>query len=494
MSAARNRHPALAQDFVNVFTDTMEALPPALKFEAVMGGHPKPYWWRLYIDPRHWNHALKIADPGHLYDEQESPGFQAAMTAAYDTFLVSTGPRATALHDALGSSGKPMTWQLYQDMWKIAVPSPTGVQEGTEPDKVEPVAFQSYLEQDKTGNWFGCPQQLVDDLAAETLTVDGEKWHLVAEEHSAEAKRAFSLNMRNKDDGSWQLKPQYAGPILQKGVDAVFTRFAKDIHSASTQGGLLRAIAQAVRALHVMHTFSDGCGRVNVFMLLPAMMLRYGFGVPLGRQLFGRELSYGALYALFNGDYSVGTIAQLLHLTQDRGLLAPKESILSLSIPQHSSSQSSTSVPTPGPGNAGTKTPTPRPGERGLEPVSASEDPDPGPKKPAVHPRPVPEDSALKSGEATGDTRSPKPHVGVSTQKPASNTHPTTHGILAQTAGRASSSHTDASHEEASTHKPVVRFASVTSASPVTRPSERAPPAAAPLTSITHQTSNLVLF
>ena len=491
---ARSKHAAIAQDYAEVFNRKM-ARPPVLKFEDVMGSHPDPYWWRLYIDPQHWAEALETtpANPGHLYDLQLSPGFQASMTKAYSTFLVSTGSSAAALHATLGPDGKPMTWEMYQSLWKAALPSPADLQEGIRLKKYIPgVTFLSLFEQTKPGNRFGCAEHLVADLSEELLTIEGSSWHLVAEENSADAKRAFSVHQRLKD-GSWRLVPQHAGVTLQKGVDAVFQRFSTAIESAPTQGALLLAIAQAVRALHVMHTFSDGCGRVNVFMLLPAMMLRYGFGVPLGRRFYGKELSWRTIYNLFNGDYSVGTIAQVLHLTQDKGLLAPpKESILFTPVPEHSSSQSSSSGLDPAPANANAKDPALRPGKRGHEPTSTSDDPHPGPKKPAVHPGPVTGGSASESGGATheqakGSTHAPAHHIGVPITTPVSSGRPTTHGAPTHIAGVPSSTNADAMHEESSAHGPVVRLASVTSAAPSTN--QRPTPA-----SISHQTADLVLF
>lgn len=48
---------------------------------------PANHWWRLYIDPQHHAAAVERDDPGSLYDEDQSPGFQANMEHAFEMFL-----------------------------------------------------------------------------------------------------------------------------------------------------------------------------------------------------------------------------------------------------------------------------------------------------------------------------------------------------------------------------------------------------------------------
>ncbi|MCJ1290287.1 hypothetical protein MMC34_001823 [Xylographa carneopallida] len=83
----------------------------------------------------------------------------------------------------------------------------------------------------------------------------------------------------------------------------------------------LTAIAGAIHNLHVMHAFTNGCGRVNIFLLLPKMLLAYGFGLPPGGE-YGSGIPKTVLHMLFNGGYSLDETARFLWVTQDFGLMS----------------------------------------------------------------------------------------------------------------------------------------------------------------------------
>lgn len=74
----------------------------------ILGPERDGHWWRLYIDPKDWDDALKIEDPGFLYDGQTSKGWQKNLITVYERFL---GAKS---EDYLLESR--MTWQKYQEM------------------------------------------------------------------------------------------------------------------------------------------------------------------------------------------------------------------------------------------------------------------------------------------------------------------------------------------------------------------------------------------
>lgn len=122
-----------------------------------------------------------------------------------------------------------------------------------------------------------------------------------------------------KDD-PYTLYARLTGQELSSTVDACFQDLKNAIHIAKSPQAQLLAIACLIRRLHILHAFEDGCGRTNVFLLLPALLLRLGFGVPLGRDKKEDELTKKALYELFNGGYTLEQIAKYLWLAQDFGL------------------------------------------------------------------------------------------------------------------------------------------------------------------------------
>jgi len=289
----------------------------ALKFEDIMG-RDTSHWWQLYIDPKNWSEAEERQEnPGFYYDADRSPGFQASMLNAYKTLLVSNSAEARELQTNLASKKAPLTWQAYEKLWEAAIPSSTKRDAGEAAGKYRHNQFSSNFGDERPTTAFGCPEHLATDVTTERI----KDWYLVAEAGQANEMSAYSTRARADKT---HFLPMANGQRLQSGVDFVLQRFADNMAASKTRQNQLEAIARAVRALHIMHTFSDACGRTNVFLLLPAMLIRFGFGLSLGGGLFGEsDLSFppDTMFSLFNGGFSVGTIAKVLFALQDKGLM-----------------------------------------------------------------------------------------------------------------------------------------------------------------------------
>jgi hypothetical protein len=96
-------------------------------------------------------------------------------------------------------------------------------------------------------------------------------------------------------------------------VNEAFRLFREEMGKADKRHKQLYAIARLIRTLHVLHTFSDGNGRLNVYLLLPRLLLQHGFGPPLR---LGHYFSPDTLYWLFNGAFSLDQIVVFLWFAQ----------------------------------------------------------------------------------------------------------------------------------------------------------------------------------
>jgi hypothetical protein len=99
-------------------------------------------------------------------------------------------------------------------------------------------------------------------------------------------------------------------------VNEVFARMYSELAAASSDHDRMVAIARTVRTLHVLHPYLDGNGRLNVFILLPHLLMRHGFRpMYIGETPQQREILL-AMGALFNGGYTVEQIATAIRMLQ----------------------------------------------------------------------------------------------------------------------------------------------------------------------------------
>jgi len=235
---------------------------------------PKPEQWRLYINPSDHVAAQRDAKsgPGHYYDEHESPGYQQGMTEAYQKFLEKT------------PTGKPDA-ALYWRMSQVTSEHLWG-------DKKR--SARTALDGAFTFGTGEAGQDIADDLRSERL--DG-RLILVDETHLTEGRdkgergsRDYLCRVVTGFDGALEITPAYGekppdehgSPSnmaeLQRIVQAAMTRFNKGVGAApDNRSRVLKEIARLVRALHVIHPFNDGNGRLNIHLLLPRLLLQHGF-------------------------------------------------------------------------------------------------------------------------------------------------------------------------------------------------------------------------
>ncbi|KAI1178970.1 hypothetical protein F4777DRAFT_42057 [Nemania sp. FL0916] len=290
--------------------NTEKAHANRLQFKDILGPSTEPYWWRLFIDPKDWAAALTEypGDPGSKYDkdseEKNQPkAYREGLVRGYNKYLIRNELPEPA---GLNADG-------YIQLWVDVRP---GLAPGQKPDTVEKLEFR---EEDLGAVQFGGPEEFPADVYAEEFTIRskaapaGVKYRLLQE---GSKKDTFCVIY---SDTPYLINTQAIGEVLRLGITAVFSNLQNALRAAVTRADQLRAIARAVRDLHVMHAFTNGCGRTNVHTLLPLLLLRYGFGLSLGGE-FGGTVSKKAMYMMFNGGYSIEQIAKWLFVVQDFGL------------------------------------------------------------------------------------------------------------------------------------------------------------------------------
>ncbi len=249
-------------------------------------------WWRLYINPVDHDQALKrsAADPGTLYDDQRSAGYQQAMLNAYREFLVD---RPIPIRD--------LRWGSYRRMHEFATRGVRGAFTAEGGTEERSALYQSvYAEPDKS---------------ALSRIVNGRPLMLSAEDFLADPDRKPYVVYTVEGEGAYVARTMYGHSDVEPAVDAVFDDFRADLRIARSDYQRLTAIGRMIRDLHVLHVFRDGNGRVNVFLLLPMVLMEYGFSPTIGTSAVGARIAK-TMSALFSGAFSPEQTAAALYFGQ----------------------------------------------------------------------------------------------------------------------------------------------------------------------------------
>jgi hypothetical protein len=246
----------------------------------------KDDWWHIYLDRQHHKEALIKSpnDPGLLYDTQESKGFKACMLNVYTQVLDDN-------HFADVFSTGDLDFSHYSELFDFIKASVKRYKPRTDNEAVR----------------FGMmPGTLANDLLTELVN---KRPLLTDSEHYLEMNPlAYIVAEQNKDkdilvNGNTEMAE---GPIL---INLAFESFKAEINLAATRRMQLRAIARLIRILHVLHYWSDGNGRLHCYVLLPRLLLQYGFGPPLK---LGTSCVTDTLFGLFNGCFNLDQIVGFL--------------------------------------------------------------------------------------------------------------------------------------------------------------------------------------
>jgi hypothetical protein len=257
--------------------------------------------WQLFINPE--DHVTAEADlrernqdPAQLYDRQQSRGYAADLTNAYrqvlDGDLLDVGTLNWAQYQGLhqlvtGNSANADTdaFVVRDEEWEVQFGiGADDVAEDMHYERIDGRPLVSHVDQEDAYRDHGMPP----------LTILGL---------SAEHDRPI-------------IRTRFRADEIPPLVDEAFGMFHEDIAAASTDHERLVAIARVIRSLHVMHPFRDGNGRLNVFLLLPRLLLEYGFRPTIGGDPRFRSRVLNEMSALFVGGYSLDQIATALRFGQ----------------------------------------------------------------------------------------------------------------------------------------------------------------------------------
>ncbi|MEV6231383.1 DnaJ domain-containing protein, partial [Saccharopolyspora shandongensis] len=244
---------------------------------------PESEWWRFYINPKDHEAAVERFpdNPGVYYDRDRSPGFQETMLAAYRDVL-----------DTRNGIDKRVDAAEFERMHGLVTRNFTG----------EAQAELRWSDGGVTNHPLSAngvsPEILEEKVAGRPLVYDMGT-HDWSKKQNLDPPPITIIDRQSF--GNATLRTNHGKGETPKLVDAVFDRYYQEIGDAGNNADLkLAAITRAVRALHVLHPFTDANTRLAVQLLLPKLMLQQGFPPVVAN---GRE-------RLFSGGYST---AEILH-------------------------------------------------------------------------------------------------------------------------------------------------------------------------------------
>ncbi|MET9634273.1 hypothetical protein ABZX92_43150, partial [Lentzea sp. NPDC006480] len=250
-------------------------------FSQVVADHQK---WLFVVNPLHHRRALSAypANPGSLYEHERSPGFQYTMLAAFGSMLDGDGLRVDELE-----------WRKYVELHALATSW-----------TAESIEVSGTHGRTRFGMQMPAPAA---DLFDERVL--GRRLNVTAESGQAaiDAGEQGALTLFQEIDGTPMVFTQYLPEDAPALANALFDGFRTAVNSALDDSGRLRAIGQLIRQLHVLHFFTDGNGRLNIFLLLPCLLLEYGF----------RPVVHPRLDMLFSGGFSLDEIVDALQSAQE---------------------------------------------------------------------------------------------------------------------------------------------------------------------------------
>ncbi|HEX8869887.1 MAG TPA: hypothetical protein VF821_29770, partial [Lentzea sp.] len=232
---------------------------------------PERKWWLLYLDPRHHAGALEMdpVNPGGRYDGEASPGFQRGMVTAFTSVL-----------DDPARIAEPIGWAEYQRMYGLAT---THVKARAQDKSYFEVVGANVFRDFYLGAEQPAADLVDDELLGRPLVSTTDP------EFAGDEERGHVFLSGGRSGSTWEFLRSYSADEAPALVEAAFEKYYDDLRWATTDHDRLRTIARLVRTLHVLHAFGDGNGRLNVYLLLPRLLLANGFPpvvVPSASMLF----------------------------------------------------------------------------------------------------------------------------------------------------------------------------------------------------------------
>ena len=262
--------------------------------------------WKLYINPKDFGEAVKLNDPGLMYDQDKSKGYQASMLKALqeELFDAELGGRIDyaeyeRLHDKvtakLKSNGVNFTTELKSIRTRSSV----------DPDIATSFPINDWQD--------GTATPPAEDLRSETINglpmvrdfADVANLRNDKERQQQDPKPSVTAFFPEENDGTFRVR--YVAEEGVEIVQAILDRYYTELEAVTSAETLehaedikLTAIVKVIRALHVTHPFKDANGRLHVQLLLNRFLKEQGFGFTVmpddtGLGVFGGAFSLPAL-------------------------------------------------------------------------------------------------------------------------------------------------------------------------------------------------------
>jgi Fic/DOC family len=191
-----------------------------------------------------------------VYDKDQSPGYYQAMMNAFQQMLVANSPHWHS----------PLTFELYQMMHAlIATANLTnelshGPPKGTHFPMLPPGQTPS--------------QEVINELFLEGLMG-------VLGTHSSKDNRDLLswlyLGYTAMGWNQGHVHATYEATDIPAKFKQLVDTYQSEVLHATSDREKKRAIVKLIRALHVLHFFQDGNGRLNIMLLLNKLLIEQGF-------------------------------------------------------------------------------------------------------------------------------------------------------------------------------------------------------------------------
>lgn len=275
---------------------------------------PERLWWKVYLDAPLHKKAMQKKDPGKLFDEEQSPGYQQSMIELFRT--------AQAAKQA--NEQKPLDYGGYTHLHELAtqyvVPSlerdrmrrPNGLGDKTwvparyhlppipenGPERQERLAALEEMYNERINGislfvknpYFGVEQQ--------KWLAEIRPWGVSKLIQKGKLPQGITMGTI-QNSGEISIEPCYSESEGPQHITAILESYYEGRKTANqTPYHRLREIARTTRALHVTHQKHDGNGRTNVYGFVNKSLLEEGFSptiLPSGPGVFGGKKTLDGL-------------------------------------------------------------------------------------------------------------------------------------------------------------------------------------------------------
>ncbi|MDM5180521.1 DUF4157 domain-containing protein [Massilia sp. DJPM01] len=268
----------------------------------VLSDIPKEKLWKTYLDRKYHKEAVdsNSANPGMLFDSQQSPGYQQSMLEALAPMLAPSRPSASAEEEKEPESPREqLNYESYTALHDAVI------KYTADPEKMKKLGGREEFSQ------FGTPEipdgqglERLERLAAlhEARQVMISDTPLLAEALPSTARedQPKAITLHSQDGGGGHMDTNYSQADGKLLVNAILKLYYEGRFNVQENDAKLKRIVTTIRSLHIGHFFGDANGRLHMFVMLNRFLVEEGFSpaiLPHGPDVFGGLATVDALVA-----------------------------------------------------------------------------------------------------------------------------------------------------------------------------------------------------